>query len=463
VSEITGIDRGTVMEFRGLRYATSERLGPPVDVTSWEPGLVATTFGPRAPQITGPLDRLLGADDVETSEDCLFLNVFTPARDRVRRPVLVFVHGGAFVTGSGSMPWYDGGPLAERGDVVVVTLNYRLGALGYLGDRNLGSLDQISALRWVHRNIGAFGGDPDRVTIFGESAGGAAVIALLAAPSADSLFQRVWAMSPSLPQLRDRATGELTQRTYLDQFAPGATPDVLLGVELADILGAQTSDPELANGLQSFTPTGRTDLFPGRILEVAAADPRPVVIGTNRDEMLLFTAFDPARRDLDDAGLQRSFERRFGERAPEAIRRSRDARPGSSPGQLVSAVQTDELFRYPAQSFAADRVRAGRACWMYLFDQTSSAFGGALGSCHGLDLPFAFHTLSARGAATFTGTDADLLAVADQFSDALISFARDGDPGWPPYDTTQRPTQRIGPSPDVVDDPDPELRELWSP
>jgi len=461
VSEIRGIDRDGVQEFRGIRYAVCERLAPPVDIESWEPGFSATSFGAQAPQVPGPLEKLLATDDIESSEDCLFLNVVTPARDHGRRPVLVFVHGGAFVTGSGSMPWYDGAPLATRGDVVVVTINYRLGALGFLGNRNLGSLDQISALRWVGRNIESFGGAPDRVTIFGESAGGASVVSLLAAPAADDLFHQAWAMSPSIPQLRDPGTAARTERLLLEQIG-GAGVDDVLTLSVDDVLSAQAGDPALTNDLQSFAPTEKTAVFPHTIVDRAASDPRPLVVGTTRDEMALFTVFDRRRSSWDHDDLVREFRRRFPDDTSAAIDRYRRARPGETANQLVSALQTDELFRQPARRLAEARSRHGHDAWMYLFDQTSSAFGGQLGSCHGLDLPFAFDTLSARGAEMFTGSDARLAEVAEQFSGSLIEFARTGEPGWPRFETTRRTTRRIGPSPAVVDDPDAEIRRLWT-
>lgn len=471
--DMTGIDRTGSREFRGIRFATADRLGAPVDIAGWEPGFDAVHFGPQAPQIGGVLEQLLGASDLETSEDCLFLNVFTPACDDGERPVLVWIHGGAYVTGTAAMPWYDGAPLAEKGDVVVVTINYRLGALGFLGDRNLGTLDQISALRWVRRNIARFGGDPDRVTVFGESAGGSAVLALMAAPAADDLFTAVWSMSPSMLQLRTREQGERLERTFLDLLG---TDDVA-NSSLDDILAAQSRFPTATAGMKNFAPTEGTDAIPRVISDCVASDPRPVVIGTNRDEMLLFTAFDSSRSDWDDGDIEREFAARMGERTAEAIETYRRHRPGSSPSQLVSTMQTDQVFRRPAQRVAESRVGAsarvartepagiGRAAsnptWMYSFEQASTAFNGVIGACHGMDIPYAFDTLLAHGAEMFTGPGESRAAVADRFSSAIIAFAHDRQPGWPGFDRDRRATQRIGPHPEVVDDPEPDLRKLW--
>ncbi|MEP4651445.1 MAG: carboxylesterase family protein, partial [Ilumatobacter sp.] len=431
--DIRGIDRGGSTEYRGLRFATAERFAAPVDVVGWGDRHDATEFGAQAPQVGGVLEQLLGASGLAMSEDCLFLNVVTPASDAGARPVLVFVHGGAYVTGTASMPWYDGASLARGGDVVVVTINYRLGALGFLGDRNLGTLDQISALRWVQRHIADFGGAPDNVTIFGESAGGSAVVSLLAAPEADDLFHRVWAMSPSLLQLRDAGTAARFEQAFLEAVGAGGDSSDLASLSVDELLAAQQSVPVDAS-MRAFSPAGAAPVFPTSILDVAARDPRPVVVGANRDEMLLFTAFDPTRSGWGEADVQREFAARFGSRSAEAIDVYRELRPGTDASALVSAMQTDETFRRPAQRLAEARCQAGASTWMYTFDQPSTSWGGVLGCCHGLDLPYAFDTLDAQGAEMFTGLGEDRQAVADQFSSALLEFAEHGDPGWPPFD-----------------------------
>ncbi|WP_420453589.1 carboxylesterase/lipase family protein [Ilumatobacter sp.] len=456
-TDLGGIDRGASREFRGIRFATAERFEPPVDVEAVVSVDDGTRFGPQAPQVAGALERMLGSSELAASEDCLFLNVFTPACDGARRPVMVWIHGGAFVTGTAAIPWYDGAPLAERGDIVVVTVNYRLGALGFLGSRNLGTLDQISALRWVRRHVTDFGGDPDRVTVVGESAGGSAALSLLAAPTADDLVHAVWAMSPSILQLRTREQGERLERSFLDLLG-GDDPRT---ATVEAILDAQLRFPMATAGMRNFAPTEGTDALPDPVLERAGGDQRPLVIGTNRDEMLLFTAFDPTRAGWGDSDVEREFAARLGERAAVAIETYRRRRPGESASGLVSAMQTDEVFRRPAQRIGEARARSGVATWMYLFDQVSTAFGGILGACHGLDIPYAFDTLSSQGAETLTGADARRQEVADDFAGSVVAFVRDADPGWAAFDLDRRATRRIGPDPEVVDDPEPELRRLW--
>jgi para-nitrobenzyl esterase len=457
---LRGLDHDATQEFRGIRFARADRFAAPVDIESWDGMHDGLGFGAQAPQVGGALEQMLGGDELPNDDDCLFLNVWTPGCDDQRRPVLFWIHGGAFLTGTGAMPWYDGNALAERGDVVVVSINYRLGALGFLGTRNLGTLDMISALRWVQRNIADFGGDPGDVTAFGESAGGAAVVSLLAAPAADGLFHKAWALSPSLLQFRSTSTADEMEQIYLD-LVGADTVDELTAASLDRLLDAQARFPADTGGMQDFTPTHGTDVFPEPILRVAAHDPRPLVIGTTRDEMLLFTAFDPSRSEWGDDDVRTQFERRFAD--PEAaIDAYRRHRPDANASQLVSAMQTDEVFRWPAQRLATARADDGRPTWTYEFHQSSTAFDGVLGSCHGLDLPFAFHNLTRQGAEMFTGGGDTLEAIADDFSGAIISFARTGAPGWDAYDTSTRTTRIIDADPRTVDDPEPDLRHLWA-
>ena len=207
--QLEGAQSGDIIRFLGVPFAAPPvgdlRFQPPAPVAPWDGVRPALAHGARSWQESAGVTAMLGDDASGTDEDCLYLNVFTPACDDARRPVMVWIHGGGFVNGSGSTPWYDGSALAARGDVVVVTINYRLGALGFLwlGDLDPrlrssgvnGLLDQAAALQWVHDNIAAFGGDPESVTIFGESAGAMSVSTLLALPAARGLFHRAIAQS----------------------------------------------------------------------------------------------------------------------------------------------------------------------------------------------------------------------------------------------------------------------------
>ena len=213
--------------------------------------------------------------------------------------------------------------------------------------------------------------------------------------------------------------------------------------------------------MTAFSPTTDGDLLTGPITDAAAHATVPLVIGSTRDEMQLFNAFDRTLAGLTDEGLRARFDRHFGPRTDAAIAAYRRRRPGASPAQLVSAAQTDETFRVPARRLAEARINRGTPTWMYWFTWASPVYGGALGSCHGLDIPFAFHNLGRPGVAAFTGDQPERTGVADVFADALIAFARGGDPGWSAYDTTRRSTLQIDVESVEVDDPEQDLRELW--
>jgi para-nitrobenzyl esterase len=459
---IRGLQRDDISVFKSIRYATAARFEPPAPITGWDGELDATMYGPQCPQLFGLIEQALGGSSLPADEDCLSLTVFTPGCDDRARPVVVWIHGGAFTTGTGATPWYDGSELARRGNVVVVTINYRLGAFGFSGRTNCGVLDQITALEWVHHQIAAFGGDPNNVTISGESAGGSSLIALMAAPRAHDLFHRVFAMSPSIGQLRsgDRADEALAE--YLD-VAGVASLDDLRAAPVQTLLDAQGEilrrNP--GAGMSSFSPCTDGVVIERAILDAAADHPAPLVIGTTRDEMLLFTSFNPALADLDETRLISMMQQRFGDRTDDALERYRKLRPDADEHQLLSAVQTDEVFRVPARRLAEARLAAGNPSHMYWFTWASPAFHGRLGSCHAMDIPFAFHNLHRKGVEQFTGDGENRVGVADAYSGALLALAHRSEPGWPPYDLARRPTQVFDVVSELVDDPEPELRELW--
>lgn len=432
------------------RFARAELVVPEGD---------ALGPGPVCPQIPGPLESMLGGGDLPMDEDCLSLSVWTPDLQG-SRPVVVWIHGGAFVTGTGAMPWYDGAALAARGDLVVVSVNYRLGALGFLGGHNCGLWDQITALQWVREHITAFGGDPSAVTLLGESAGGSSVVSLLAAPDTVGLFRAAWAMSPSLRQLRGRSRAdEVADR--MCALAGVGSIDELRHVPLSDLLDAQRGIlVDRVAGFDAFAPTAGVDGLPWSITEAAAANPAPLVIGTTRDEMMLFAAMDPASATLDDAAVRQRAQEIFGDSADRALAAYRRHRPDASPTQLLSAITTDQTFRVPAQRLAEQRVGLGHATWSTWFTWPSPAFGG-IGACHGLDIPFVFHNLDRPGVTLFTGDGADRAAVADAHADALIAFARSATAPWAPHTAIDRPTLRIDTTTSEIPDPEPDLRALW--
>ena len=449
-------------EYLGIRYATADRLAAPRDVTSWSGELDATAFGAICPQVPGMLESMLGFDGSNMSEDCLNLNVFTPAQPQSLKdlPVLVWIHGGAFTNGSGSIPWYHGSSLASR-NTIVVTINYRLGSFGFLGEGNYGTLDMISALRWVNRNIASFGGNPNNVTIFGESAGGSAVVSLMSCPEAQGLFHKVWAMSPSLGQLRDLPRAVELQTQFL-QLAEVSSLDEVRALSLDAMLATQAKHMAMpAKNFDFYSPTAGGSALPFDILGSAAKSPLPLVLGTNHDEDRLWSAFDPAQADYNDDDWVRISGEVFGERAPDARSTYEQLRPSETPKQLISSVRTDTSFRQRAQRLAEQHADHNNSTWMYWFTWATPAFGGVLGSCHALDVPFAFDNLNAPGTDMLTGDGPERPEIAKRFADEIARFAAHASPSWPAFTTSERLTLEINADFPVLSNPEKEIRELF--
>ncbi len=495
--QLEGIERHGAWQFRGIPYAAPPvgelRFRPPEPPLPWEGVRSAAEFGPVSWQSMGGTAQLLGDGERETSEDCLFLNVTTPACDDAARPVMVWIHGGGFVNGSGSVPWYDGTRLVTRGDVVVVSINYRLGALGFLwlGDLDPGRassgvnglLDQAAALRWVHDNIAAFGGDPDNVTVFGESAGAMSVATLLALPAARGLFHKAVAQSGAAsntfsPKVASEITSSIMSRlsvTDLDGLL-AATPEALLDAT-AKVTGELFNDPGRISGptgialAMPFQPVVDGEWLPVDPLEAVrsghGADV-PLLTGTNLDEWNLFRLMSPG--GLDHPELLGRLDKVFGE--GHLIHDTYAAnRPEATPDDLWSAVLTDATFRIPAIRLIEARAAGGAASatYQYHFTWKTPAFGGVAGSCHALEIPFVFAALGNAGAELFFGGPAgpDLWSLSEAMQDSWLAFARTGDPGhdgipaWPAWEPERRPVLRFDVEREVVDDPFGDERALW--
>ena len=449
-------------EFLGIRFAHADRLMPPRDITSWVGELDATKFGPICPQVPGMLESMLGFDGSNMSEDCLNLNVFThnAPTGAMKLPVLVWIHGGAYTNGSGSIPWYHGSAIASRG-AVVVSINYRLGAFGFLGTGNYGTLDMISALRWVQRNIAAFDGDASNVTIFGESAGGSAVVSLMSSPEANGLFHKVWAMSPSIGQLRTLPRAQEMHTQFLE-IANVSSIDEVRELALDDMLAAQAKQMALPSAnFDFYTPTAGGEALPFDILSAAAQSPLPLVLGSNHDEDRLWSAFDPVQAEFGQHDWERVSGEVFGDRASDARAAYEKLRPNETPKQLISSVRTDTAFRQHAQRLAENHSAAGNPTWMYWFTWATPAFGGVLGSCHALDVPFAFDNLSAPGTDMLTGDGIERAEIATRFANEIAQFAKASEPTWPAFDNETRQTLEINADMKVLTDPEGEIRSLF--
>jgi para-nitrobenzyl esterase len=490
--KIRGFEKQGVVQFRGVPYAAADRFRPPTAVEPWPGVRDATEYGRMAPQNPSPLETMLGAQNQAGGEDCLVLNVFTPGVDGAR-PVMVWIHGGAFVAGSGHVSWYNGAKLALRGDVVVVTINYRLGALGFLhlghldaafagsGSRGIG--DQVAALRWVRDNVAAFGGDPGNVTIFGESAGGMSVGVLLATPAADGLFHKAIAQSGAVANAQRPDVAEWVTDRFLAEVGLGAGGvDGLLDLSVDEILRAQAVvESEVQRnhsrvegpgiGALTYQPVADDTLVPRAPLDAVRAGSAagiPLVTGTTADEWNLFHFQARTAGPLDDARLADRIERVVGrDRVADTLEVYRSARPGASPDDLLCAVLTDRVFRIPAIRLAEAQVPHAPRVSMYRFDRATTAFDGALGACHAIDVPFVFDNLHRRGVDMFLGgLDDATHRLATRTAGAWSAVARSGRPDhddldWPPFDADLRATLLLDRTPAVVEDPEPDVRALW--
>lgn len=493
---IEGFENKGVWQFRGIPYAApptgDRRFLPPAPPEPWDGVRSGREFGATALQSAGGITAFLGDAVKDMSEDCLFLNVFTPGCDETKRPVMVWIHGGGFNSGSSSIPWYDGSSLATRGDVVVVTLNYRLGALGFLwlGDLDSryrssgvnGLLDQAAALAWVKENIAAFGGDPDNVTIFGESAGAMSVSTLLALPAARGLFHRAIAQSGAASNTFTPETASVITSRVMAKL--GATtiegvlatePETLLEAG-GSVEGALFADPSaiagptglaLAMASQPVVDGEWLPMDPLVAVSSGEAADVPLLTGTNLDEWNLFRLMSPS--SLDHPELLGRLERVFGDRH-EVHDVYAAAMPEASPDELWSAVLTDSGFRIPELRLIEARMHGLAPTWQYLFTWKSPAFGGVLGSCHALEIPFVFGVLDNPGASIFLGGEAgeDLCRLSDAMQDAWLAFARTGDPNsgglpeWPEADGAEWPVMVFDTVSELVDDPGGAQRLLWS-
>jgi para-nitrobenzyl esterase len=497
-----GVVRGTetpegVQAFLGVPFAAPPRgvarFLPPAPPRSWSGEREAIAFGAPAPQTRGMMARLLGLPR-EPDEDCLTLNVWRPAGPG-RRAALVWIHGGSFTSGTGASPVYDGARLAARGDAVVVTLNYRLGLLGFLrlsgepatGAANRGLLDQLAALEWVRAHADALGADPSRITLFGESAGAMSVATLMAAPAARGRFARAACQSGGGDHVHDEEAAARVTRFVLGELGvrdDADAPRRLAEQPLAALLEVQ--ERAIASlwrevpGLL-FQPVVDGALVPERPVDAVRAGraaPVPLLLGTNADEYRLWSLTDPRAATLDEERLLRRLRRtirgadRPGARVAEHVARVyREARrrrgEPAEPADLWFAIEGDRTLRMPALRLAGAHAARGHPTFVYRFVWRSPALEGRLGACHALEIPFVFGSLGEPQVAGFTGAGAEASELSGRMMDAWLAFACRGEPrhahlpDWPPYDPARRPAQILGATCPVETDPYGDEGRLW--
>ena len=466
---VLGKEKDGAFLFCGIPYAMpptgGRRFKRSQAVEAWDDIHDATRFGPAAPQVPsgGMTDRV----PVRWDEDCLTLNICTPAIDDSRRPVLVWIHGGAYRTGQGAIPWYNGNSFAVNGDIVVVSINYRLGALGFtdlsrFGDEFAtsgvnGIVDQITALEWVRENIEHFGGDPDRVTISGESAGGFSVSTLLGSEKAQGLFQRAIPQSGAAHAVLTAEEGSAVTDMFLETLGAGSIED-LMSLSVDRILEAQPEVDKKFNRLltaaTAFYPVVGNEILPVGPFDAikrGVGSNIPVLTGFNKDETTLFIM-----EDADDDRLSRQAA---GYGDATLLDRYRSMFPDTANMELSIQLANDYMFRLPAIRMAEVRAGLGADTWLYQFDWESRL--PHLRATHALEIPFSFNTLGAPGVDAFIGKGDSPQHVADEMHGVWTRFIHGEAPEWPLYDSQKRSTWHFDNSSSLVENGELEMLEAW--
>lgn len=476
--KVRGYTDKNIKCFKGIRYGadtSSRRFMAPVPPEKWDGINDATRYGNSAPQQSR-------GDNI--SEDCLFLNVFTPAlRDGGKRPVMFYIHGGAYANGSGSSPLYDGVRLCNRGNVVVVSINHRLNAFGYLylarfGDGvdfvdsgNAGQLDIVLALQWVKENIAEFGGDPNNVMVFGQSGGGAKIATLMAMPAAKGLFHRAATMSGQQVTACGPGNGTLRARAILDALK--ITKDNIQTVRtmpferIVEVLN--TKDPILSFGSVNFAPAlDERNLLRHPFYPDAPAQSNhiPMIIGNTHDETWAFLGGDESNFRVTWEELPEKLIPNFRVdiKPEEVIEKYRKLYPNLSASDLLFKITTASRSWRGAIIEAEERAKAGSPAFAYQLDWKSTRDGGKFGAPHGADIQLVFDNIDKPGA-TAQGPTAQQMA--DIMSETFIAFARRGDPNnrliprWRPYTMARRETMVFDVPTRLENDPRGEERKIF--
>tara|TARA_R110002072_G_scaffold13418_13_gene56338 strand:+ start:13994 stop:15478 length:1485 start_codon:yes stop_codon:yes gene_type:complete len=471
---IQGRIKDDVVLFSGVPYAAAPvgdlRFKAPQPHRGWEEVRPATRFSPAAPQLPG--EGMSAAMAAKWDEDCLYLNVCTPAADGRKRPVFFWIHGGAYRTGQGAMPWYNGAQFAKHGDIVVVSINYRMGALGFTNLQRFGdefetsgangTLDQITALNWVIDNIANFGGDPEQITVAGESAGAFSVATLLASPRSEGRFKR------AIPQSgagQHTIPAEITEKvadcvfekagiSTLEELMALPVDDILKVQAEVEIAAARGEIPTLGINLP-FYPSEGNSVNPGSPLDAIKAGASAnvdILIGTNKDESTMFVT-----GSFDEDKLRRAITRYGADESLIEVYKQRF--PNVTATELAIQIQTDHTFRIPAIRLAEARLEQPGKTFMYLFAWESRVPN--LKSTHALEIPFVFDNLNAAGVKAFIGRGDIPQDLADKMHQTWIDFICRGEPGWDEYDEQRRLNMRFDTDSVLVEDPDDQKRQAW--
>jgi para-nitrobenzyl esterase len=512
-----GALRGTVhndiLTFLGVPYGSStagtSRFMPPKRPTPWSGVREATAYGDSCPQIsfgTSPfvkqpapgemppapteMQKQIGSlygdwgREARQSEDCLVLNLWTPALDAAKRPVMVWLHGGGFGVGSGSAAAFEGSALARRGDVVVVTINHRLNVLGYLflGDiageefassGNVGMLDVVQALEWVRDNIGSFGGDPGNVTIFGESGGAGKVSVVCAMPAAKGLFRKAIMQSGPCLRISDKQRGTAIAKQLLDDLGLSSLDcGQLQRMDVRRLeAAAQVAELKVVPRVLGFGPIGFIPLVDGIVLPHHPFDTKApsesshvsFMVGSTKDEAVAFTGPLPNFNSLTETDLINLVRPMAGARAEQAVDLYKQIHPADSASYLLADIITDFWMRQAANRVAELKVKQQSApVYVYVLEWQINP---ALRCPHAADVPLVFNQIASSPA---IAAAANSQTVSDQMSSAWIAFARTGNPNthgaahWPAYSLQSRSNWVFDVHSRAVNDYGKQAREFWT-
>ena len=482
---VTGLAEEGVHTFKGIPFAAPpiahRRFAAPQPAEAWQGALNATDYGAAAPQKGA---QMMGIK--ETSDDCLYMNIWAPTEGKQKRPVMVWIHGGGFFIGSGSQELYEGKKLAAYGDVVVVNFNYRLGVTGYgflssvLGNENEfsannGLLDQVAALQWVQDNIADYGGDPDNVTIFGESAGAMSVGVLLATPSAKGLFHKAIVQSGSADHVTSPSSAKKIAEAFLEKMDVSDEKDLnkLFECSVDDLLAGQYACSSLSvdrgirnnimpmNGM-TLLPVVDGIILPQRPIDAireGRAKDIPLMAGSNRDEWNLFLhtplfgnmkSADDYRSMTDDDLLDK-FKASLPGNAQQAMKLYYQANESDDMTRInaLSQMESDRMFK--ASTLQLLEAQSGHQKHVYGYEVTWAApgFGGALGACHLVDVPLVFGGLNGMTGSMFVGNTEEAQALSSNMMSSWAGFARSGTPlpgfsDWPEFNTSSAQIMELG-------------------